>query len=216
MAATKSADRETARPSEQDLLESFLRAVENFVEQIGVEATKAAPEGAARLMIASTAESVVAQAAKLTGYVRQNGARLSAPQRQELNRLLQVQDVEGQTNRAIGVATQLFGLGLNSTTLLHWLSQHLKEIKKIIDAIIDLLGELLGFDVPPWIETIKVILDEIFDLLLSLLSEVFGFDFRVTARQLSEQEVSFLRELAALEALKAARAGGRKAKPEES
>jgi hypothetical protein len=91
--------------------------------------------------------------------------------------------------------------------LLHWISQHLKELKKILKAILQIIFDALHIPFPDWIDTIFLIIDEIADILLSLLSEVFGIDFRVTARELSEQEVNFLHELAAFESMKAVRAG---------
>jgi len=217
MAATaKPAGREPGRPPERDPLESFLGAVENYVGQIVAEAAKAAPDGLQRVMIGSTGESLTAQTGKLTAFIRQTAERLSNAQRLELNRFLQVQDGEAQVERVVTVAKQFLALGFNGSTFLHWLSKHLEEIKKIIRAILDLLAELLHFHIPSWIEKLLLILDELFNLLMSLLGEVYGLDFQTVARELSEQEVSFLRELAALESLQAARAGRRNANQEES
>jgi hypothetical protein len=215
-ASTKQSDREPARPQETDPLESFLRAVDTFVSQIGAEAAKAAPEGLQRVMIASTAESLAAQTARLTSYTRQTAAPLSAAQRVDLNRFLQVQDGEAQLDRVLTVAKQFFSFGFNGTTFLHWLNKHFEEIKKIIRAIIHLLAEIFHFNIPAWLDDLLLIIDELFNLLMSLLSEVYGLDFKTVARELSEQEVSFLRELAALESLQAASAGRRNAAQEEN
>ena len=47
------------------------------------------------------------------------------------------------------------------------------------------------------------------------MAGVFGIDFSRTARELSKQEVNFLREMAALESMKAARAGRRLSNQDE-
>jgi hypothetical protein len=54
------------------------------------------------------------------------------------------------------------------------------------------------------------------DLILSLLADVFGIDFGRTARELSQQEVNFMQETAALESMKAARAGRRVSTQDEA
>lgn len=59
-------------------------------------------------------------------------------------------------------------------------------------------------------------MDQLLDLLLSLLAEVFGIDLGRISRELSEREVNFLRELAALESLKAAQAGLKFSNQDES
>jgi hypothetical protein len=91
--------------------------------------------------------------------------------------------------------------------LIHWISQHLKELKKIFSEILHLICDLLHIPYPDWIDRLFQIIDEFFDLLISLLGEVFGIDIGRTSRQLSEQEVGFLREWAAFEAVRVVRAG---------
>ncbi|BAP56318.1 hypothetical protein THII_2021 [Thioploca ingrica] len=194
--------------SEQNLLESFLLSVENFVGQISEESVKAAPQEEQQVLIRSTGESLVGQTGKLTVFIRETAGRLSVAQRVELDRFLQVQDGEAFANRGVEVTKQLLGKGLLGN-LIHWISQHLKELKKLMGEILHIILNLLHIPYPDWLDKILQFLDQSFDLLLSLLSDVFGIDLRLAARQLSEQEVNFLREWAAFETVRAIR-GSRK------
>ncbi|HEY4640773.1 MAG TPA: hypothetical protein VII75_05470 [Thermoanaerobaculia bacterium] len=213
--ATERKDRGPGAPADGNPLDSVLRSIEDFVQQITSQAIGAAGDGDQRILIASTGESLVAQTAKLTAFTRESADRLSPVQRIELNRFLSVQDAEAQAKRVIGATQQILAKGILGK-LLHWISQHLKELKKVLLEILHFIFKLLHIPWPDWLDTIVRIIDELLDLVLSLLSEVFGIDFRVTARELSEQEVNFLRETAAFEAVRAARAGVRLTPQEES
>lgn len=211
MAKTPAADR---KPTE-DLLETFLGSFENFVAEISAESVKAAPQGEQQVLIQSTGESLVGQTNKITAYIRENAARLSAPQRMELDRFLQVQDGAAYANRGVAVTQQIMKGGIIGK-LLHWLAQHLKELKKILSEIVHFILDLLHIPFPDWFDRLLQILDQFLDLLLSLLSEVFGIDFGRAAKQFSDQEVNFLREWAAFEAIRVVRAGGRTSAQEDS
>lgn len=206
---------EPARTGDGDMLESFLLSVENFVGQISASAAQAAPQGEHQILIGSAGESLVGQTGKLTAFVRETATRLSGPQRVEFNRFLGVQDGEAIAKRAVAVAQQQMREGVVGK-LVHWLSQHLKELKKIFMEVLHFIFDLLHIPMPGWLDRLLQIMDEFLDLLLSLLGDVFGIDFGRTARELSEQEVNFLRETAALESLKAARAGRRLSAQDEA
>jgi hypothetical protein len=199
---------EPGRTDDSNLLEPFLAGVENFVGQISALAAEAAPQGEHQVLIRSTGESLTGQTGKLSAFVRETAARLSAPQRAELNRFLRVQDGEALARRGVEVAGQQLRDGVVGK-LIHWISQHLKELKKVLMEILHLIFDLLHIPFPDWLDRILQIMDQLLDLVLSLLADVFGIDFGRAARELSEQEVNFLRELAALESLKAARGGRR-------
>lgn len=191
-----------------DLLETFVRSFESFASQIVAECVQAAPKGEQQILIQSAGESFVGQANKITAFLRETGKRLSAAQRVELDRFLQVQDGPAIAARGVAVAQQVMRGGIIGR-LLHWLAAHLKELKKIISEIMHFIFDLLHIPYPDWFDRLLQILDQFLDLLLSLLSEVFGIDFGRAARQFSEQEVDFLREWAAFEAVRAVRAGKR-------
>ncbi len=208
-------EKEPRRPQESDHLDAFLGGVENFVKQISAEAAKASPQGEQQVLIRSTGESLAGQTMKLTGFIRETAGRLSDAQRNDLNQFLRVQDGEAFAARGVEVARQQLARGVVGN-LIDWISQHFKELKKILSEILHFLFDLLHISFPDWLDTIIRLLDEFLDLLLSLLADVFGIDFKVAARQLSEQEVNFLRETAAFEAVRAARSGRRVLATDES
>jgi len=205
---------EASRQNEGDLLESFLLGIENFVEQISASAAKSAPQGESQVLIQSTGESLAGQTGKLSAFIRETATRLSDAQRVELNRFLRVQDGVAIAGRGVAVAQQQLREGIVGK-LVHWIAQHLKELKKILLEILHIIFDLLHIPWPDWLDRIIQIMDELLDLILSLLADVFGIDFGRTARELSEQEVNFLREMAALESMKAARAGRRLSNQDE-
>lgn len=205
-----------AQPSSEprDMLESLLASVEAFVGEITSLAVEAAPDNENRVLMRSTGESLTGQTTRLTGFIRESAARLSPAQRVELDRFLRVQDGDAIATRAVEGTRQVLKGGVLGK-LIHWISQHLKELKKILLAILHLIFDLLHIPWPDWLDRIIQIVDELLDLLLSLLSEVFGMDFGVAARALSEQEVNFLREMAALESVRVAQTGRRTSPQDE-
>lgn len=199
---------ESGRPDEGDLLEPFLLSIESFVGQISALAAKASPQGEHQVLIQSTGESLIGQTGKLSAFTRESATRLSAPQRVELNRFLRVQDGEAIAARGVQIAQQQLRDGIVGK-LIHWISQHLKELKKILKEILQIVFDLLHIPWPNWLDKIMLIIDELLDLILSLLADVFGLDFGRTARELSLLERSYLGEQEALESMKAAREGRR-------
>src|SRR4051812_43518154 len=101
--AKKTVVRDSTGPGEQDLLESFLRSVENFVSQISAESVQVAPKGEQQVLIQATGESVIGQTNKITAFVRETAGRLSAAQRVELDKFLHVQDGVASADRAVAV-----------------------------------------------------------------------------------------------------------------
>lgn len=211
----KSSERKVKRISDEDLLESFLLSVENFVTQIGEEVVLSAPKGEQQVLIQATNASLIGQTNKLTVFIREIAGRLSSIQRSELDKFLRVQDGVTFANRSVAVTRQILRSGIIGS-LLHWISQHFKELKKILSEIVHFILDLLHIPYPDWLDKLLQILDQFMDLLLSLLGEVFGIDFTRTARQLSEHEVCFLHEWAAFEAVRIIRANGRSANQDET
>lgn len=208
-------EKELGRADDGNLLEPLLAGVENFVAQISELAAGAAPQGESQVLIRSTGESLVGQTQRLFAFTRETAERLAPPQRVELNRFLSVQDGEAIAARAVAVAGQQLREGVGSR-LVHWLSQNLKELKKILKEILQFVFELLHIPWSDWIDRIFQIIDQLLDLLLSLLADVFGIDLGRISRELSEREVNFLREMAALELLKVAQSGRRLSTQDES
>jgi hypothetical protein len=200
---------------EGDLLEDFLGAFDTFVSQVSEMATEAAPEGEQKILLQLTGESFVGQTTKMTGLAREMAGRLSSAQRVELDRFLQVQDGVALANRGVDGMRRLLRGGVLGR-LVHWISRNLEELKKLLQMIIQFILMLLHLPYPDWMDTIFRIIDELWHLIGSLLNEVFGLDFALTARQLSEQHVDYLRESAAFESMRRARTGGRADFPDET
>jgi hypothetical protein len=215
MPEPKRVNKESIPPGERDLLQSLLQSVENFVGQISAESMEAAAKGEQQVLIQATGESLLGQTSKLTAFIRETAGRLSIPQRRELDSFLQVQDGEAFANRGVTVFKQALAKGALGK-LLQWIAQHLTEIKKILKEILEMIFKFLHIPVPGWIDVILMIIDEVAALILSLLGEVFGIDFRTTARELSEQEVNFQRERAAFESVRAVVAGRKLLAQDES
>src|SRR5205085_3934548 len=141
-------------------LEPFLLSIENFVGQISALAAKASPQGEHQVLIQSTGESLVGQTGKLSAFARETATRLSAPQRVELNRFLRVQDGEAIARRGVQIAQQQLKEGIVGK-LIHWIAQHLKELKKILKEILQILFDLLHIPWPDWLDKIMLIIDEL-------------------------------------------------------
>jgi hypothetical protein len=201
-------DSEPATPRRDNPLESLLASVDNFVGQISALSAEAAPKGESQVLIQSTGESLVGQTGKLTAFIRETADRLPGAQRIELDRFLRVQDGEALAGRGVEVTRGLLAGGILGK-LVHWIAQHLQQLKKILKEILHFIFKLLNIPYPDWLDRILEILDELLNLLLSLLAEVFGIDFGVVSRQLSNREVDFLHEMAAFEVMRSAQAGRR-------
>jgi hypothetical protein len=211
----KRTQRRTQGPSGRsnaDALSSFLASVDRFVETVSAQGLAAAPAGEQQLIIRSTGESLVAQTRKLTDFIRESAGGISAAQRRELDQFLRIQDGEAMVERALPVSGQVLSGGAGPVTLgfFSWLDENIHTLKKIIEEILILI---FG-DVPSWWEIISLIIDELINLLKTLLGGVFGLRMSEVADEGSRAEVNFLREMAAVAALRAAR-GSRRAADDE-
>jgi hypothetical protein len=197
-----------------DVLSSFLASVDKFTETISGQAMAAAGKGEEQLTIQSTAESFVAQTRKLTDYVREAATGIAPGQRRELDQFLRVQDGDAIVSRALSVSTKVLSPGGGPVTMsfLSWLDQHMKQIKKIIMEILQLIFHKL----PEWVDTVFDIIDELLNLLKSLLGVRYGLKMSEVADQASREEVNFLHEMTALAGLQAARMPRRTADDESS
>jgi hypothetical protein len=197
-------------------LEAFLTSIEAFVSQVGHIATEAAPaQGEHRILLRATKESMDGQAAKLSAFVRASAQRLSEPQMAQLNEFLGVQEGDAIAKRGVE-AMQRSVKGKLTGTLLHWISKHLKELKKLLEAGLRIILDLLHLPWPDWIDTVLLVLDQLTDELLSLLGELFGLDLGTTARQMARAEEDHLLQMGALQRLRAANAAARMGRQDEA
>lgn len=184
-----------------DALNSFLASVDRFVESANRHAQAAAGTGEQQLIIRSTGESLVGQTRKLTEYIREAATGISAAQRRELDQFLRVQDGDALVERAVAVMEEVLSGDTGTITLgyLRWLDEVLFTLKKII---YEILLIIYHGHIPLWIWIILLIIDERFILLKILIGGVFGLRMSEIADEASRAEVNFLRELAALAALR--------------
>jgi hypothetical protein len=198
-----------------DLLSSFLASVDRFTQGITAQIVAAAGEGEDHLIIQSTGESFVTQTRRLTDYIREAAPAIAPGQRHELNMFLRVQDGEALVERTLNVSAQVLSPGGGPVTLgfFDWIDEVMLTLKKIIYAIWDIIFHTKP---PQWLIDILNIIDELLHLLKSLFGTRLGFRASQLADEFSRREVNFLREMAAVAALRAARMSGRAAEDEGS
>jgi hypothetical protein len=182
---------------------SFLAAVDKFAQGFAAHVTTASGEGEDHLTIQATGQSFVAQTRRLTDYVREAAAAIGPAQRQELGVFLRVQDGEAIVNRALDVSAKVLTPGGAPVTMgfLSWIDEVMHTLKKIITKIWELIFHT---EPPDWLLTILLIIDELLNLLKTLVGGRFGLRTGQLADDFSRGEVNFLREMAALTALRAA------------
>ncbi len=192
-----------------DRLSTFLASVDRYVETFSAQAIAVAPEGEPRLVMQATGESLVAQTRKLTNYFRETATQLAPAERHELEQFLQVQDAEAAIDRTLQLSAKILAPGGGPVTMgfLNLIDEVMKFIKKVLKDLFP--------DLPGWLQTILLIIDELLQLLKSLLGGLFGLRVSQVAEELSRGEIAFLGELAALDKLKAVRAK-RRTNDEES
>jgi hypothetical protein len=193
-----------------DPLSSFLACMDKYVATISAQAAAVAPEGEQRLIIQATGESIVAQTLKLTNFCRTSAAGLAPAQRHELDQFLRVQDGEAAVERALQVSAKILAPGAPPASMgfLNFIDEILRFLKKILQELFP--------DLPQWILTILLIIEELMNLLKTLLGGLFGLRMSQVADELSRGEVNFLREMTALAELKAVKNKRRTADDESS
>ena len=191
-----------------DRVSSFLASVDRYVETFSAQVIAVAPEGEPRLVIQATGESLVAQTRKMTNYFRESATRYTPAQRHDLDQFLQVQDAEAAVDRTLQVSAKILAPGGGPVTMgfLDWIDEIMHWIKKILSDFPD---------IPQWIITIFLAIDELLILLKSLLGGLFGLRMSQVADELSRGEVNFLREMTALAEWKTVQ-GKRRTTEEES
>jgi hypothetical protein len=194
---------------DRDPLDSFLACVDRYAQTISAQIVATAPEGEQRLIMEATAVSYVAQTRKLTDFVREASVGITQGTRRELEQFLRVQDSEAMVDRAVEVsATVVASGGVAKMGFLSWLDENLKTLKKIITEILQLI---FGDNLPGWVNTVMLIIDELFNLLKTLFGGASGLRMDQVADALSREEVNFLHEMTALTELQNAMRGGRMA-----
>ena len=195
---------ESRPPADEPRLERFLQAFDTYLRETTALCLAAAGDGAQRELMESTTRSLIAQSAKLTAYTRQQAQGLPPAKQARLNEFMDVAAGEEMAQETINTAKLALGAqerGGFISSLIRWVAQHLRELKKILEQVLDFIFGPIGMAMPQWLHKILLILDQLFHLVLSLLGEVFGIDFGMSARALANDEVDYLRQAAALRQL---------------
>lgn len=211
MANPKSRRPEPSKPgiSNTPSLNDVLGSIENFLDEVITGVLSASPAGETVVLATATGDSLRSQLRKLHGYVRDNHKKLSSAQVQEFQVFLDTQDGHGLAQRGADVARVGFKSGGFGSKFLKWLVKWFQEIKKIIEELLNLVADALGFTLPDWIHKLLLILDQVFNALISLLADVFGIDLGRFSSEVSRMEQDYLMERAAFERLRQERARGR-------
>jgi len=181
-------------------LEAFLGAAESFVSNAFSAVAQSAGESLDAPLLSTTAATLVEQFRALTGRVRKAYADSPRAGRGPVDEFLALQ--RGQLLAVSGerAATAALAKGIGEG-FFSFIFGHLKEIKKIIRMILELIFKKL----PDWVDQIILIIDQIAELLLPLLGGVLGMNRSKIAAELSREEQNFWAELAALDRVTAIR-----------
>jgi hypothetical protein len=178
-------------PNEQTpLLNEFLQHFTELPTAIIEGAIKASDNEDERAIIDAYAETLTNQFSELAAYITEKSEKLTEQQALDVEEVLKVTSgntlVQAGKEYAMSIGSFIKKLGLSGLV---------KEIKKIILAILDALGIAL----PKWIEALINLIDEIIDRIL-------GGNSPKLASILSQMEQDYLAELTQLAKLTKARA----------
>lgn len=172
--------------------EEFLKAAENYFQNIVSGINKTVGEHEDSTLIASHGEALNAQVRKVLDYTRLQFQKSNLETQRLTVEFCEYQAVTqmaegGSRTFNTSVSKAVFGGGIFS-----WLEANAEEIKKIINEIWEIFGS-----VPEWFEALKQVIDQILKLLLSLFGGILGFNRTKISAELSNMEVQFWNELTA-------------------
>ncbi|MFN0033845.1 MAG: hypothetical protein ACKVUS_02185 [Saprospiraceae bacterium] len=191
-------------PNEAPTLDAVLSGFENYLTEVTQSIIQASPEGEDKILVESTSATLLSQMKKVNDYIRDSHGQLSTIQKEEFQTFLRIQDGVNMAQQGIETCKKMFKKGGFGKKLLGWLAKWFEEIKKIIREIIKFLCFLFGWAYPTWLDPLLVLLNEILSLIVKMFGETLGIEPRSFGRELSEMEVDYLNELAALERLQQA------------
>lgn len=178
--------KETKNPN--DMLKGFLDEFLQLVVQTTEQALKQSDDEDEKAVIKAFSPTLINQVTELNGFLSDQATKASRQQMSEVETVLRVSSGTTLTQNAKGLFPSL-GSVLGKLGL----SRIVKEIKKIIRAILD----ALGIKLPKWIDAILNLIDEILDAIFSAGSSKM-------ATTLSIQEQNYLAELTHLAKLQQA------------
>ncbi|MXP08745.1 hypothetical protein [Pseudoblastomonas halimionae] len=137
---------------------------------------------------------------RVAQYIESNYERLGRQDRLALNEFLELSGGPEMISSGEKIALERISARSVGTSVLNWISEYLTEIKKLIGWI---LGLFNGGTPPNWWTKLEQLIDEIWRMLIKLLGAIFGFDTSQLAREMSQSEVNYLNEQAAVARLQA-------------
>ena len=186
MADTKAPD------GKPDAFSEFLKQAEDFVGSMVDGIIKAVGNDNDSTLIASHGGALREQFAKVSQLTRDRYAGANADARRMVDEFMNAQAVTTLARNAQATFQKSVAKGLFGDGIFSWLESTLEEIKKVIEMIWSLFG-----DVPDWFTKLEQILDQILKLLLGLFGGILGKSRSKIMSELSTMEVEFWNELAA-------------------
>lgn len=169
-------------------LEDFLSEFKDLATQITEQALKQADNEDEKAVIKAFSPTLINQVTELNNFILENANKSSRQQKAEVEQVLKVTSGVSLAQNAKGIFPSI-----GSVVGKLGLSRIIKEIKKIIRAILD----ALGIKLPKWLDALLNIIDEIIDA-------IFGAGSAKLATTLSIQEQNYLAELTQLAKLQEA------------
>jgi hypothetical protein len=187
---------------DQNPFKDFIDSVRVFVDSSMSDLIKSAGNDEDAPLVQSTAETIQKQFIKVLDETSKYYSETNSMARANANDFLHIQSgtelVKSLTATTKKMANAKFGKGFFT-----WLAKNITEIKKLIGMILEFIWPAAA----KWWDKISVFLDELVNLLLSLLGGIFGFNRMALAAEMSQAEVHYLNEMAALQRLTFARNG---------
>lgn len=184
----------------KDPLKEFQDAILSFVNRVPQAALKAVGNDPDAHLIEANATMIQNMFKKSFVKINREAAKISTVQLAEVTDFLEVTDGINMVRVGEKTAVSAFSAKLFGGSIWQWIGQHLTEIKKIVGMILGLFSKKLK----EWWDKISVIIDELWNILVSILGGIFGANRMAVAKELSNAEVNYLNEMAALTRLQSA------------
>ena len=187
-------------PEKPELVVEFMSNAVSFATNVGRAAAKNGGDSEEGRLIEHNAQLVKGHFERVAQYIESNYERLGRQDRLALNEFLELSGGPEMISSGEKIALERLAARSVGTSVLNWISEYLTEIKKLIGWI---LGLFNGGRPPNWWTKLEQLIDEIWRMLIKLLGAIFGFDTSQLAREMSQSEVNYLNEQAAVARLQA-------------
>lgn len=193
-------DKPPPAPEKPELVMEFMSNAVSFAANVGKAAARNGGESEEGKLIEHNAQLVKGHFQRVAKYVEDNYERLGRQDRLALNEFLELTGGPEMVSSGEKVALERLSARSVGSSVLNFISEYLTEIKKLIGWI---LGLFNGGKPPKWWTKLEQLIDEIWRMLLKILGGIFGIDTSQLAREMSQAEVNYLEEQAAVARLQA-------------